>query len=226
MRNVTHLHKHPLQVGNYNSCQDWLPGEMGKSGLFSGMVCHLVTFKSPAISWVAEQERESKQLVWREARLYLLQGFQQLPQGNDGDHHNPSRDDAGNLKDTHISHSLGLCFSLWMCACCTHVCKSLFMGTQCSPTSLLLLSPVERNKNYLLKPNTFSSYGREKENFGARSARVRPVWLDCTWIHNRPLFFWCQFKRSIISHLSFQETQPILVPGQQILDAFLGNNFS
>lgn len=37
----------------------------------------------------------------RDAGSYLLQGFQQLPQGNDGDHHNPSRDDTGDLKDTH-----------------------------------------------------------------------------------------------------------------------------
>lgn len=95
------------------------------------------------------------------------------------------------------------------------------MGTQRSPPSLRLLSPVERNKNYLLKPNTFSSYGREKENVGARTARVKPVWLDCTWVHGRPQFFWCQFKRSV-----FQESQPILAPGQQILEAFLGNNFS
>ena len=107
--------------------------------------------------------------------------------------------------------------------CCQNM---LPRGSQASPTSLLLFSPIEKNKNYLLKPNTFSSYGREKENVGARSARGKPVWLDCTWIHDRSLFFWCQFKRSIFSHLSFQETQPILVPGQQILEAFLGNNFS
>lgn len=42
------------------------------------------------------------QSVYQEAGLYLLQGFQQLSQSNDGDHHNPSRDDASNLKDTHF----------------------------------------------------------------------------------------------------------------------------
>lgn len=54
-RNVTHLHKHPFQVGNYNSCQDRLPREKGKAVLLRGMVFHVMIYKSPVISLVAEK---------------------------------------------------------------------------------------------------------------------------------------------------------------------------
>lgn len=50
MRHVTHLHKHPFQVGNYNSCQDRLPRETEKAVLFRGMVFHVMIYKSPVIS--------------------------------------------------------------------------------------------------------------------------------------------------------------------------------
>lgn len=96
-RNVTHLHKHPFQVGDDNSGQHWLPRETGKAVLFRGMAFHGMIFKSPVISPVAEQWREIMQ-----SGLYLLQRFQQLPQGDNGDHHNPCRDDASNLKDTRL----------------------------------------------------------------------------------------------------------------------------
>lgn len=55
MRHVTHLHKHPFQVGNYNSCQDRLPRETEKAVLFRGMVFHVMIYKSPVISLGTEQ---------------------------------------------------------------------------------------------------------------------------------------------------------------------------
>lgn len=97
-RNVTHLHKHPFQVGNYNSCQDRLPRETGRAVLFGEWFSMWWFINLLLFLWW--QTREITQCA--EKQGYLLQGFQQLPQSNNGDHQNPSRDDASNLKDTHL----------------------------------------------------------------------------------------------------------------------------
>lgn len=63
-RNITHLHKHPFQVGNYNSCQDWLPRETEKAVLSRGMVFHVMIYKSLVIAPVAEQGNYAISVPW------------------------------------------------------------------------------------------------------------------------------------------------------------------
>lgn len=78
-RNVTHLHKHPFQVGNYNSCQDWLPRETGKAVLFRGMVFDGMLQNPPVISLVAEQWREIMQSMCQGAGYTFCKGSSSFP---------------------------------------------------------------------------------------------------------------------------------------------------
>lgn len=70
--------------------------------LFGEIAFHVMIIKAHSLSlWWPTVMRNHAIIVLR-IKVYLLQGFQQFPQGNDGNHHNPSRDNASNLKDTYL----------------------------------------------------------------------------------------------------------------------------
>lgn len=125
---------------------------------------------------------------------------------------------------TYVSHNQGPSCPLWTCACWTHACKSLFMGT-CDTSQLpTFCSILLRQVRIICKNHTFSSYGREiKENVDPESARVKPgLHLDTLQTYT----FGVNSRGQTSSCLPFEETGPIPLPGQQILVMFLGNKFS
>lgn len=136
------------------------------------------------------QSREIMQSVYREAGLYLLQGFQQLPQGKDGDHHNPSRDDASNLKDTHLPSAA---FS--QRAGCVHDrAHSHVHWCSWPPPSA---HTIEGNKNYLLKLYKTEEKWKSYIYIAAMAGKWKKLWrlsllnkASLTWISSgyiRPL---------------------------------------